>query len=134
MIVFVGTNPSEAARTLEPMCKSTSSGKKFNDWIEYFGLPEYSFKVINVIDRPTPNNRVLRTSDITPDDIFKLRMKLSPATKIVALGVTSAAILETLDVEYFPMIHPSPVSRKHNDKDLVKEKLDECRKYILQYH
>ena len=95
---------------------------------------EVSEKIINIIDRRTLDNRPLKTSDITSLDIMTLHQKLSGATKIVALGVTAGAILESQGIEYFPMPHPSPVSRKHNNPEYIKQKLGECRTYLLNLH
>lgn len=50
--------------------------------------------------------------------------------KIIALGEAASKHLTNLSIEHFKMDHPSGLNRKLNDKDYVKKKLKECRKYI----
>lgn len=113
------------------MCKSTPSGKKFDEWIDILGLPKYSYIVVNIHNKPLPNNRQLKTSDIDELDKMLLHQNLAKATKVVTLGVIASAMMETMGVEYFSMPHPSPVSRKHNDPEYIQNKLKECRNYVL---
>lgn len=131
-VLFVGSNPSYSASTLDPFCSSTMSGKILSRWLSLISIEGCTYLFCNVADYKKPNNRALSRKEIV-DNLESLSKKiqlLSP-DKIVALGNTAATALTLLQLPHYTMPHPSGLNRQLNDKRLVQEKINELRNFIL---
>lgn len=126
-VIFVGSNPSSASRTILPFAGDTKSDKILASWISKLNL--YKWSVCNVADMKTDNNKPLTMQEIKsclPD----LSNKIQNHMAIVALGKTAAKALTLLHVDFFEMPHPSPLNRKLNDGQFIETKLKELEMYI----
>jgi len=130
-VLFVGSNPSVIAKTYNPFCSSTRSGKILLGWISR-ACPGCSYSACNVSDNQTHANRPLTTKEIK-DNLACLYIKISHANpdKIVALGKTAEKALTLLGLPHYAMPHPSGLNRQLNDKLFVEEKIKELRAFIL---
>jgi uracil-DNA glycosylase family 4 len=133
-ILFVGSNPSSAAKTQNPFCTSTKSGKLLNDWLIASGqypLSLTSTCYANVADYPTENNRPLLTAEIKSNlSLLQRKVDIIKPDKIIALGKTAEKALTLLRTDYYPMPHPSGLNRLLNDPEYVKKKINGLRDYL----
>ena len=129
-MIFVGSNPSWAATTSRAFDESTYSGKVLVGWTKTLEGPNV-YRFANVCDKPTPNNRPLKTSEIK-DNIAQLKVWLDSygEGKIVALGKTAARALTLLQLPFYEMPHPSGMNRLLNDSEYVAQKLKGLREFI----
>jgi uracil-DNA glycosylase len=130
-VLFVGSNPSVSAKTLDPFCRSTKSGKILLSWIERTNQ-EFSYSMCNVSDNPTSKNKPLKIKEIK-DNLDSLAIKIAAAKpdKIVALGKTASKALTLLRVAHYVMPHPSGLNRQLNDPSFIEQKINGLRNFIL---
>ena len=128
MILFIASNPSKLNSDPEVAMIGSKSEKTFNGWVEYL-VPSGVYKVVNVSDQVTDNNRPLKKSEY---DLLKLSTyAINPSvTKIVALGNTAADALDMIGIKYFKLPHPSPLNRFLNNTVQVEAVLEECKLYL----
>lgn len=118
MILFVASNPSRLnTNPLVPMVGSKSY-KTFKKWADYLS-PESSWMVMNVSNKVTEDNGLLKRSDYELE-LINVVLEMGHVTKVVALGNTAADALELLGVEYYKPPHPSPRNRFLNNKVQVE--------------
>ena len=131
-IVFVGSNPSEASPDCEPFQRGTQSRRVLEAWIEAAGIDLTERKSVflyNIANKPTPNNRALKKSEII-SYIPLLKSILQSYTKIVSLGKTAHTALEMAGIAHLEMPHPSGRNFKLNNKDYVAACIERLRVYI----
>lgn len=128
VILFVGSNPSNASTTNIAFHAQTKSSKILTGWSK--DLP--GIKVhINVLNEKTDNNRPLNNKEIKLNlERLAIDIKCSGATKIVALGKTAAKALSMMGVPHYEMPHPSGRNRKLNDANYVAAKVKGLTDYI----
>lgn len=122
VVLFVGSNPSNASTMDVAFHGSTKSSKILSQWISNIKdkLPVY----INVMSKKTENNRPLKKSEINSnlDQLSKMLDTIKP-DYVVALGKTASTALTLLRVTHYDMPHPSGRNRKLNNKQYVAEKI-----------
>jgi uracil-DNA glycosylase len=133
-IVFVGSNPSQRSASIVPFWMDTRSNKILASWISRLepGSIE-SIHYLNVSNKPTPNNRPLKTSEIK-ENLERLKKNIEVDVvpdKVIALGKTAAVALTLLRIPFYGMPHPSGLNRQLNDPKFVEEKLKELKKYLV---
>ncbi len=120
-VIFVGSNPSRASKTILPFYGDTKSDYVLSSWAKH--LPyEVEMSVCNVMDAPTPNNKPLSVKEIK-ECLANLANKVNGQDRIIALGKTAAKALTLLHLEFYEMPHPSGRNRLLNDKNYVEEKI-----------
>lgn len=128
-ILFIGSNPSEAAGSTVAFWQDTSSAKVLAQWIDQLGPIEQLF-FNNVSPCTTPNNRPLNRSEIR-ENLERLKMLVAMHdAKIVALGRTAERALRMIGEDFYAMPHPSGKNRKLNDKAYVEEKIKGLKNYL----
>lgn len=128
MILFVGSNPSHLNTDPDVAMVGSKSEKTFNEWVEYL-VPDGKYKVVNVSNKVTPNNRPLRKNEF---ELMHLANYCLISTKIIALGNTAAEALEELGFEFYKLPHPSPLNRFLNNKVQAEAVLEDCKKWLEQ--
>ena len=130
-IIFVGSNPSWASKVSKAFDLSTCSGRTLMGWTHQIGGHNL-YRYANVVDKPTPNNRPLKASEIK-DNIPQLKIWLEKyeGDKIVALGKTAAKALTLLRLPFYDMPHPSGLNRLLNDPEYVAQKLKGLKEFLL---
>ncbi len=130
-LVFVGSNPSWASSVSKAFDMSTYSGRVLNGWTKELSGVDY-FRYANVCDKPTPNNRPLKDSEIK-DNIAQLNTWLESYgnIKIVALGKTATKALTLLQLPFYEMPHPSGLNRQLNDPEYIAKKLKGLKEYLV---
>lgn len=129
MILFVGSNPSNAAKNLVPFTLDTISGRVLFSWIEAAGIVEYT--QINLVNATTPDNRPLTKSEII-EAIPNIQRGVAPFTKVVALGKTAVRALTMAEISHLELPHPSGLNRKLNDPEFVKQTIERLREYAAR--
>ncbi len=129
MILFIGSNPSHVAGVGDTLVHTgTKSGNRFSQWMT--ALNQTDYRVTNIVNFPTKNNRPLKLSDISGSRLQELILECADYEKIIALGTFPSRILKSLYIKHFKLPHPSPTNRQHNKPEFIREKLNECKKYI----
>lgn len=113
MIIFVGDKPSAKMKPGAKPFEGAKCEKRLYDWL-FFLIGQgsdldkaLSFKIINQCNSTTD----------------ELKGKI-----IIALGNNASKFCK--GYEHFKLPHPSSRNRLLNDKEFVKKKLKECKKYI----
>jgi uracil-DNA glycosylase len=129
-ILFIGSNPSAAAKTYNPFCKSTKSGQILGEWISK-SCPDEFHSACNISDNPTESNRPLTSKEIR-DSLPRLLDKINTIRpdRIVTLGRTAERALTLLRFDFYAMPHPSGLNRQLNDPKFVEEKIKGLREYL----
>lgn len=121
VILFVGSNPSNASTCDVAFHGSTASSRILTGWCkDLVGMKVH----VNVLDKKTPDNRALTKSEIVMN-LEDLKSKLDGINPnyIVALGKTAETALTLLQKQFYAMPHPSGCNRLLNDKEFVDQKL-----------
>ena len=127
MIVFVGSNPSMASGSAMPFAVDTKSYKILWSWINAaISIPAVCYH--NVSDKPTPNNRPLKISEIK-ECIPGLQIAMHDHSRIVALGKTAHKALTMAGIPHLELPHPSGLNRKLNCPFYVNEQISKLRDY-----
>ncbi len=130
-ILIVGSNPSNRNTSPDIPFEGTRSNKVLQTWIKYLQLNNY--EIVNIFDEVTDNNRALTKRDIKKCLLqFKKKIENIEYDKIIALGSSASVALTLLKLDHYKMFHPSPRNRQLNSKDLVDNKLKECKDYIYE--
>lgn len=138
-IVFLGSNPPNKSKTLEPF-QNCRSGEVLKKWLDYLNLPKELVILKNVANYTTENNRKLTRAEIKAEQP-RLEQELKDCI-VIALGSTAfraaiavkrAIIFEKEVLHCFLLPHPSPLNRKLNayEDGIPKDLLDNLRKDIL---
>lgn len=121
VILFVGSNPSNSSMCDAAFHSSTRSSKILTGWcVDLQGMKVH----INVLNKPTENNRPLKASEIAyctkrlSDDIISIK-----PDRIIALGKSAAKALNKIGECYYEMPHPSGRNRLLNDPEYVAAKV-----------
>ena len=127
VLLFVGSNPSNASFCDIAFHASTKSSKILTSWCKDLqGIKIH----LNVLNQKTENNRPLKKSEIKLNlDRLALDIKATKATHIIALGKTAATALSMLGVAYYEMPHPSGRNRLLNDPEYVAQKVKGLREF-----
>jgi uracil-DNA glycosylase len=131
IILFVGSNPSNASTCDVAFHGSTISSRILTSWCsDLNGILMH----INVLNNKTENNRPLKKSEINAS-LEKLAEKIAiiQPDKIVALGKTAAIALKLLNEKFYEMPHPSPRNRQLNDSEYINQKINKMREYCNNY-
>lgn len=122
VVLFVGSNPSNASVCDVAFHGSTKSSKVLTEWTSH--IQDRLLMYINVLSHKTEGNRPLKTSEIK-SNIDKLSQMLASIQPdyVVALGKTASTALTLLQRQHYQMPHPSGRNRKLNDKTYVAEKI-----------
>jgi hypothetical protein len=115
-VAVVGQNPA----TLKTKTKSKSISR-LNTWLDFLDLGHVSF--FNVYEHPGK----FSIENVNQDN---LRVLVEGYQKIITLGVIADSVLNGLGVDHFALPHPSGLNRGLNDKEYVRQKLEECREYL----
>jgi uracil-DNA glycosylase family 4 len=129
VVLFVGSNPSNASTCDVAFHGSTKSSKVLTEWIKH--IPAGNMVMyINVLNKKTENNRPLKKSEVT-SNLEQLKSQLSGIrpTRIVALGKTASTALTLLGQSHLQMPHPSGLNRQLNDQEFVEQKMKELAEY-----
>lgn len=127
-ILFIGSNPSKAASSVEAFTKDTASGRTLRSWIQ--GI-EGIILFDNIVSQITENNRPLNQNEMAHASASLLeRIKGINPDHLVALGKSASNVLTKLGLKHFEMPHPSGRCHFWNDKDQAKLKIEELREYI----
>jgi uracil-DNA glycosylase len=119
LLVFVGSNPSNASSTESAFHESSKSFKILNEWIKDIKGEK---KYVNVSNEKTESNRPLKVSEIK-SNLPRLLQDIAQANKVIALGKTAAKAVSMLGIDFYEMPHPSGLNRLLNDPEYVKEKI-----------
>jgi uracil-DNA glycosylase len=116
-VLFVGSNPSESAKTYEPFDPSSRSRKILDAWTAGASA---QFVYVNVYDLPTKNNKPLSVGQIQ-GSLLTLILKIRSANtdRIVTLGKTADKALKMLNIDHVSLPHPSGRCRTHNDPEAL---------------
>ena len=128
IVLFVGSNPSNASTCDVAFHGSTKSSKILTEWCKDITIGKM---MINVTTTKTNNNRPLTNAEIS-DALPALKSAieaLSPC-KVVALGKTAVRALTLLHQAHYEMPHPSGRNRKLNDKAYEAEKVKGLVEYV----
>jgi uracil-DNA glycosylase len=127
MMVFVGSNPSEASRNAEPFQPETRSRQIVDSWITRAGIvDEVCF--YNIANRITPGNHPLSKSEIK-SSVPRIKFELQNFTRVIALGKAAHAALELAGIPHLALGHPSGLNRQLNDPMYVAECINKLREY-----
>lgn len=138
-VVLLGSNPSNASPFSDPFTHSKSSAT-LDSWLKELGLSRSSVDIINVSDTKTPNNRPLKSDEITRE-LPRLGPLLTNRV-VVALGKTAATAVSRLIAlnvkSWKPAVvielpHPSGLNRKLNDKEWLSSILQSARDTVSRY-
>lgn len=126
MIIFAGSNPSTAAKSLVPFTPDTKSGQVLAMWIMAAGIEDHV--QLNVVNYTTENNKPLSVPQMkeAAHDIAQI---LNPHDKIVALGKTASKVLTMAGISHLELPHPSGRNRKLNCPFYVNECISKLRDY-----
>ena len=145
MVIFLGSNPSKSAKSLD-----SKSSKTINNWVNILGLQPGEYKFVNVANYPTPDNRPLRRSEIDAE-LPRLFQELN-GHYVVCLGHTARNVCMNITLAmgsgYRHFIndakvqhtifkrfeHPSGLNRNLNNKEKMTISLDKLRKDIDRFH
>jgi hypothetical protein len=128
MIWIVGSNPSpKNSNPLVPFW-GTKSYETLSKWLEFLGINKHG--LLNVSNEVTSG----KLPKITKEDLFRLRTKLSGATKVIALGNTASMALKQLQIKHFKLPHPSGRNRLLNDKAFIQLELGRCKEWLNESH
>lgn len=132
VILFVGSNPSNASTCDLAFHGSTKSSKLLTEWCTH--LPKDKMRIyINVLNKKTEGNRPLKKSEIKANlEQLTDRLNGINPTHIIALGKTASDALTLLHRNHFAMPHPSGRNRKLNDKEYIEQKLKELSAYCAE--
>lgn len=127
VILFVGSNPSNASTCDVAFHGTTKSSKILTKWCEnLIGMKMH----INVLDKKTDNNRPLKASEITSNiQDLKSKIEMINPDKVIALGKTAEKALTLLRCKYYSMPHPSGLNRQLNDEKFVAGKIKGLEEY-----
>ena len=127
VILFVGSNPSNASADETAFHASTKSNKILASWCkDIIGEKIY----INVLDKKTEGNRPLKLKEIKSnlDRLAEDINRIAP-TRIIALGKTSSTALTLLGLKFFELPHPSGCNRLLNNPIYVSQKIKKLVEY-----
>ena len=133
-VIFVGSNPAWASTSSKAFDESTKSGRILRGWTSHLH-GEFLFRYLNVCDKPTPNNRPLKRSEIKENLpqltkwIEASKFHSTHEIKLVALGKTAAIALTLLRLDFYEMPHPSGLNRLLNDPTYVADKIKGLQEY-----
>jgi|GEM_PF-6223844 len=128
VVLFVGSNPSNASTCDAAFHGSTKSSKILTGWCE--GLPGMKMH-INVLDKKTEDNRPLKVGEIKSNlEDLKEKIRWIKPDAIVALGKTATKALELIEANFYEMPHPSGRNRLLNDPAYVAEKIKGLIDYV----
>ena len=131
MIVFVGSNPSNASPDCSGFHLSTKSRRILDQWCHDIEINIDDVLFINVCDTKTLQNKPLTIKQIRANlPILKDKLECISNSKIIALGRTAERALTLLRVDHFAAPHPSGLNRKLNDKEYVKQMISELKQYL----
>lgn len=123
VILFVGSNPSNASTCDLAFHGSTQSSKILMEWRSHLSAEKLHI-FINVLNKKTEDNRPLKKSEIKANlEQLSDRLESIKPEYVVALGKTASDALTLLGRKHYAMPHPSGRNRKLNDPEYVKEKI-----------
>ena len=130
-VLIVGSNPSSKNINPNIPFEGTKSLKALQTWISFLEINNY--QIVNIFDEVTDNNRPLTKREIKRC-LLSFRKKLDNLEydKIIALGSSASVALTLLKLDHYKMFHPSPRNRQLNSKELVDNKLKECKIYLYE--
>lgn len=130
VVLFVGSNPSNASTCDAAFHGSTKSSQILTGWCK--DLPGMKMH-INVLDKKTENNRPLKIGEIKSNlEDLKDKIGWLKPDAIIALGKTATKALELINVNFYEMPHPSGRNRLLNDPNYVAEKVKGLNDYVTQ--
>lgn len=132
-VLFVGSNPSTKSPDETAFHPLTKSRSVIDSWIYKFKFPgNHDISFTNIYPHKKADNKPLTMREIR-GHLPETRKFLDHYRdyKIIALGKTSAKILNMLDVNFFEAPHPSGLNRKLNDKDFVRDMINRLEQFIM---
>ena len=126
-IIFVGSNPSKAAKQGGAFTPDTRSYVILRSWIDRANIKDV-VDFCNVHHGSTADNRPLSSQEIK-DSVSRIQILLHEYDKIVALGKSAHKALELAGIKHLEMPHPSPRNRKLNSSSYVDEQIKKLELY-----
>lgn len=126
-VLIVGQNPSRMNFDPEVPFVGTKSYKTLLDWISYLNIKD--FDTVNVCEEYTIPTSFKALMNQTQHLISYIG-KYNP-THVIALGSVAHKVLDELGINHYTLPHPSPRNRALNNKDLINQKLDRCKNYLV---
>lgn len=125
-VIFVGDSPSK--KNLDPNIPfvGTKSHKTLLSWTKIMSIAEPDIILVNQdkLDYDYVNGNIEYNAKIVTN--------LNDAV-VIALGNNAKSKLEELYLyDFFHMPHPSGLNRKLNDKKYLKNKLVDCKTFLLK--
>ncbi len=114
-IIVIGLNPTKLA-----VPRKGGAVKRFHEWMDYLALDKVAFT--NLSPDPYWDNKTV--------DLAFLNESIHHHDKVIAWGPVVSKYLTRMNIEHFTLPHPSPLNRQVNDHIFIRQKLDECKKYL----
>ena len=120
MIFFVGDKPSRKNKNPKIPFVGTKSYTRLLQWIDAMDI-----SVTDVVLCNTEN--IDRLGQVNVPGLLTC---VEHGDHVIALGKAAEKHLTNLKIAHFPMPHPSGLNRQNNNKDFIKKKLKECKKWL----
>lgn len=133
VILFIGSNPSQDSNSTDAFSPDSKSRRIIDRWLSEIQLDDrYSIIFINISDNVTANNRPLKIKEIRDRlDSLSIKIRDCDPRRIITLGRSAEKALTLLQLDFFAMPHPSGLNRQLNDKNFVKEKINNLMRYLI---
>lgn len=127
MIIFVGDKPSPRMKPGDFPFEGAACQKRLNNWLGELQL--YRCMVVDAYHSGAPQVQLINQSDLTDMEFL---LNYSSVDKFVAFGNNASNRLKSLDIPHFKLPHPSGRNRQINDKEFIKNKLEECSDWLMK--
>lgn len=114
MIIFVGDKPSIRNTVPGQAFIGTKSHKVLQEWAARMCL--LNFTMLNSQEADLP--QLIRFHSIE--------------NQLVALGNNASKVLQQLGFKHFKLPHPSGRNRQLNNKEFIRQQLQNCKSYLAQ--
>lgn len=112
VIVFVGDKPSKYNKDPKVPFIGARCEKRLMEWIKYLNVSDYD---------------IINRSDTALFLAYKVVIDMHQYP-VVAFGNNASKALGS--IKHFKLPHPSGLNRQVNDKEFIKSKLNECKKWL----
>ena len=130
-VVVVGSNPSQASKSLEAFEKGTRSRAAIDSWFQ--GDDKYFVLFSNIANHKKKGNKPLTKTEIElnlPVNVEYYKFLLAEGFRVVAVGNTAHEALDIVGIPHFKMWHPSGLCRLWNDEKAGKAMIEEMIRWI----
>lgn len=124
LVYFIADQPGKDNISPDVPLVGTVSYRNLLGWIGIMNLDITRMRLYNQSDSPFDNLFTLTTLN---------KAVMLDQIKIIALGTKAKDYLLKIGIEeFFVLPHPSPKNRALNDKDMIREKLGACERYVYK--